>query len=110
MVENYSGLPYPKLMAKRIYVGNLSYDTSEEDLKQAFAAVGEVASVNIITDKFSGKSKGFGFVEMADDKLADEAIKQLNNKDVAGRNLRVSEARPQEKRDFGGPPAGEQAA
>ena len=96
-------------MAKRIYVGNLSYDTTEEDLKQAFAAHGEVASVNVITDRFSGKSKGFAFVEMSNDTEADEAIKQLNNKEVGGRNLRVSEARPQEKRDFG-PSSGDRAA
>ena len=90
-------------MAKKIYVGNLSYDTTEDELRKLFAEHGEVASVSVITDKFSGRSKGFGFVEMPKDAEADEAIKQLNGKDVGGRSLRVSEARPREDRPDSGP-------
>ena len=77
-----------------IYVGNLSYEVTEEDLKQAFEAFGQVESVNIIKDKFSGRSKGFGFVEMPDKANAQSAINELNGKELKGRTLNVNEARP----------------
>ncbi|MBI3984137.1 RNA-binding protein [Candidatus Microgenomates bacterium] len=85
-------------MAKKLYVGNLPYTTTDDDLAKMFAEFGAVVSAAVISDKFSGRSKGFGFVEMEDDAAADEAIKQLNDKDFGGRNLRVSEARPKEER------------
>jgi RNA recognition motif-containing protein len=77
-----------------IYVGNLSFDVGESELRTAFAAYGEVASARIITDSYSGKSKGFGFVEMAVQEEAEAAIKALNNKDLKGRPLKVNEAKP----------------
>lgn len=81
-----------------IYVGNLPYGVSEDDLKGAFAEFGEVSSVNIITDKFSGQSKGFGFVEMSNDSEADEAMRALNESDLKGRNIRVNQAKPRRER------------
>ena len=89
-------------MAKKIYVGNLSFQTTEADLSDMFGAIGQVESVQIITDRDTGRSKGFGFVQMADDAAAEKAIEQLNGKEVGGRNLTVNEARPMQKRDFGG--------
>jgi RNA recognition motif-containing protein len=77
-----------------IYVGNLSYDAGEEDIKKAFEQFGEVVSVKIIMDRYSGRSKGFGFVEMPNDDEANSAIKSLNGKEHMGRELRVNEARP----------------
>ncbi len=77
-----------------IYIGNLSYEVTEEDLKQAFEAFGQVESVNIIKDKFSGRSKGFGFVEMPDKANAQSAINELNGKELKGRSVNVNEARP----------------
>jgi RNA recognition motif-containing protein len=77
-----------------IYVGGLPYDVTEADLRDAFEAFGTVASVNIITDKFSGQSRGFGFVEMASTSEAQAAITGLNGKELNGRTLNVSEARP----------------
>lgn len=77
-----------------IYIGNLSYEVTEEDLKQAFETFGQVESVNIIKDKFSGRSKGFGFVEMPDKANAQSAINDLNGKELKGRTLNVNEARP----------------
>jgi RNA recognition motif-containing protein len=77
-----------------IYVGNLSYQVTEEDLKKAFEPFGQVDSVNIIKDKFSGQSKGFGFVEMPSLGEAQAAISELNGKDLKGRTLNVNEARP----------------
>ena len=77
-----------------IYVGNLSYEVTEEDLKQAFGAFGQVESINIIKDKYSGESKGFGFVEMPAKAEAQSAIEGLNGKELKGRMLKVSEARP----------------
>lgn len=85
-----------------IYVGNLSYDTTEEDLRQAFKGYGEVASVNIITDKFSGRSRGFGFVEMPTKGEADEALAGLNGHELHGQPLNVNEARPRAERSGGG--------
>lgn len=81
-----------------IYVGNLSHDVTEDELRQAFAAHGEVASVNIITDKFSGQSRGFGFVEMPKNDEAQAAISALNGMDLKGRSLNVNEARPRNDR------------
>lgn len=81
-----------------IYVGNLAYNVTESELREAFAAYGEVASVNLITDKFSGQSKGFGFVEMPNNSEADAAIKGMNESSFKGRNMRVNEARPRNDR------------
>lgn len=85
-----------------IYVGNLSYETSEDDLRQAFESFGQVANVTILKDKFSGKSRGFGFVEMPNDEEGTAAIGGLNGKELAGRTLKVNEARPQTERVGGG--------
>lgn len=76
-----------------IYVGNLNYNLSEDELRDIFSEFGEVGSAKIITDKYTGKSKGFGFVEMENDDEAREAIENLNDRDINGRNLRVNEAR-----------------
>ena len=81
-------------MAKRLYVGNLSYTTTHSTLSEMFGEIGEVVSVNLITDRMSGRSKGFAFVEMADNAEALAAINQLNGKEVDGRALKVAEARP----------------
>ena len=90
-------------MSKKIYVGNLSFQTTEGEITQAFSDFGPVESVSIITDRDTGRSKGFGFVQMADGADADKAINALNGTEVAGRKLTVNEARPMEKRDnFGG--------
>ncbi len=86
----------------RIYVGNLSYQVSDDELRQAFEAFGNVASANVIKDKFSGESRGFGFIEMESDEQAKAAIEGLNGKDLKGRNLLVNEARPKEERPSGG--------
>lgn len=84
-------------MSKRIYVGNLSFQTTEHDLSELFEQVGQVESVNIITDRDTGRSKGFGFVEMGDAD-AEKAIARLNGTEVDGRSLTVNEARPREER------------
>jgi RNA recognition motif-containing protein len=81
-----------------IYVGNLPYSVTEEELREIFSEFGEVASVNVITDKYSGQSKGFGFVEMENNSEADEAIKALNESSLKGRNIKVNQAKPREKR------------
>ncbi len=83
-----------------IYVGNLSNQTTEDDLRQAFEAFGQVESVNIIKDKFSGESRGFGFVEIPSKEEAQKAIEEMNGKDLMGRAVNVNEARP--KTDRGG--------
>lgn len=83
-------------MAKRIYVGNLSFNVDEESLREAFARVGEVQSVNIITDALTGRSRGFGFVEMTSDEDAEKAIAALNGTTLMDRALVVNEARPQQ--------------
>ncbi len=86
-----------------IYVGNLSYEVTEEDLKQAFDPFGKVESVKVIRDDYSGRSKGFGFVEMPDDANAKSAIDGLDGKELKGRTLKVSRARPRsEGRRYGG--------
>ncbi|MBS1201721.1 MAG: RNA-binding protein [Chromatiaceae bacterium] len=90
-----------------IYVGNLAYSVTQEDLRDAFAAYGEIASVNLITDKFTGDSKGFGFVEMPNNSEADAAIKALNETPnetpLKGRNLKVNQAKPRGERPSRGP-------
>jgi len=85
-------------MAKKLYVGGLSYDTTQDTLKNYFAQAGTVESAAIITDKMSGRSKGFGFVEMSTDEEAQKAIEMFNGKEFEGRNLTVNEARPMVKR------------
>jgi RNA recognition motif-containing protein len=87
-------------MAKKLYVGNLSYDTTEDSLKEAFSAAGAVESVAIIKDKFSGRSRGFAFVEMTNDEDAEKAIGMFNEKDLDGRNLVVNEAKPMTDKPF----------
>jgi RNA recognition motif-containing protein len=86
-------------MAKKLYVGNLSYDTTEETLHTLFAEVGEVESVTVVTDRMSGRPRGFGFVEMATDEAASEAIGRLNGHMLDGREISVAEARPPRPRD-----------
>jgi RNA recognition motif-containing protein len=86
----------------RIYVGNLPYETTEQDLSEAFSPYGEVASVSIVADKFSGRSRGFAFVEMASKSEGEAAIEALNGKAFMNRNLVVNEARPREDRGGGG--------
>ena len=89
-------------MGKKLYVGNLSYDLDKNDLQQMFAAHGEVTSAQVITDRETQRSKGFGFVEMGSDQDAQAAIAALNGKSIDGRALTVNEARPQEPRTGGG--------
>ena len=91
-------------MAAKLFVGGLSWDTTSDSLRQFFAQAGTVVSATVITDKFSGRSKGFGFVEMSTDAEAQEATQKLNGQDLDGRTIAVSEARPQAPRDnrFGG--------
>lgn len=83
-------------MGKKLYVGNLSYTTTDESLRSAFASFGTVESAKVIMDRETGRSKGFGFIEMSSDDEAAAAVTGLDGQDVDGRNLRVSEARPQE--------------
>jgi RNA recognition motif-containing protein len=85
-----------------IYIGNLSFTTTEADLKEAFQAFGEVSSCNIIKDKYSGQSRGFGFVEMPNKDEAEKAISMLNGKDLKGRTLKVNEAKARTERPGGG--------
>ena len=85
-----------------IYVGNLSFTTNETDLKEAFQAFGEVTSCNIIKDKFSGESRGFGFVEMPNKDEAEKAMSMLNGKDLKGRTLKINEAKPRTDRPRSG--------
>ena len=92
-------------MAKKLFVGGLSYETKEDTLKEAFSKIGEVTSAIIISDKMTGRSKGFGFVEMTNDEDADKAIETLNGTELEGRKITVNVARPMEerpRRDFGG--------
>jgi len=85
-----------------IYVGNLSYDVSEENLRQAFEAFGQVSSATIVKDKYSGQPRGFGFVEMPNQAEAQEAIKSLNGKELLGKQMSVNEARPRTDRGRSG--------
>ena len=93
-------------MGTKLYVGNLSFDTMESDLQDLFSKVGNVTSCDLITDKFTGKSRGFAFVEMGSDEDAQKAIAEVTGKDIDGRALKVNEARPREDRPrrdgFGG--------
>ncbi len=83
---------------KKLYVGNLPYSTSDEELNNFFSAIGAVSSATVIKDRYSGRSKGFGFVEMNNDNDASKAIEALNGKDMGGRKMVVNEARPMEER------------
>ena len=89
-------------MAKKLYVGNLPYSVDDEALHSQFSQFGEVQSAKVITDRESGRSKGFGFVEMTSTEEAQNAIKALNGKELSGRSIMVNEARPQEDRRSGG--------
>lgn len=93
-------------MANKLFVGSLSWGTNDDSLKNFFSQVGTVVSATVITDKFSGRSKGFGFVEMSTEEEANAAKEQLNGKELDGREITVNDARPQEPRDnnrsFGG--------
>ena len=80
-------------MNTKVYIGNLNYDTGEEKLREAFAEFGEVVSVNVITDRYTGQSRGFAFIEMSSEEEAKAAIEALNGKEVDGRHLKVNEAR-----------------
>jgi RNA recognition motif-containing protein len=91
-----------------IYVGNLSYDVSEENLRQAFESFGQVTSARIIKDKYSGQSRGFGFVEMLEQAQAQAAIKGLNGKELLGKQMSVNEARPRTNRGSSGGQGGYQ--
>jgi RNA recognition motif-containing protein len=84
---------------KKLYVGSLPYTTTEEELHEIFSPFGEVASVRIISDRMTGRSKGFGFVEMVNGEEADKAIQELHGASLKGRTLIVNEARPEEKRE-----------
>ena len=86
----------------KIYVGNISFETTEAELEQAFSQYGDVKSVNIITDRDTGRSRGFGFVEMRDSQAGQQAINGLNDQQIAGRAVTVNEARPREERRSGG--------
>ena len=85
-------------MATKLFVGSLAWTATEDEVREAFAAVGEVTSVAIPTDRETGRSRGFAFVEMATEEDAKKAIEQLNEKEIAGRNIIVNEARPREDR------------
>jgi len=87
-----------------IYVGNLSYQTREADLEDLFTRFGEVTSVRVVSDRETGRSRGFGFVEMASAEAGENAINELNGNDFMGRNLKVNEARPREDRGDRRPP------
>jgi cold-inducible RNA-binding protein len=89
-------------MARKLYVGNLPYDTSDQDLQALFAGAGTVESVNLMRDMATGRARGFAFVEMATDEDAQKAISTLNNPDLGGRNLTVNEARPKTAGGGGG--------
>ncbi len=89
-------------MAKRIYVGGLPYSATEEDLENLFSASGTVKEATVVTDRYTGQAKGFGFVEMENDAEADAAINTLNGTQMGGRTLTVNEAKPREDRPRGG--------
>jgi RNA recognition motif-containing protein len=89
-------------MTKKLYVGNMSYSTTQEQIRELFSQAGEVVEVSLITDRETGRPKGFGFVEMATEEGSQEAIKRFNGYDLGNRNLTVNEARPREERSGGG--------
>jgi RNA recognition motif-containing protein len=93
---------YKQVFSMNIYVGNLSYSVTSDDLRKAFEPFGDVSSANVVTDKFTGQSKGFGFVEMSNKAHGDAAIKALDGKDLKGRAIRVNEARPRTEGGGGG--------
>ncbi|MEK7067029.1 MAG: RNA-binding protein [Patescibacteria group bacterium] len=97
-------------MAKKLYVGNLSWNVTDDSLKDTFSQAGTVVSANVITDKMTGRSRGFGFVEMSSDEEAERAIESLNGKELDGRSITVNEAKPMAdrppRRDFGGRDSG----
>jgi len=88
-------------MTSKLYVGNLAYSVSNSDLEELFSTMGQVQSVAVIMDKFTGQSKGFGFVEMTNAEDASKAMEQFNDSELKGRNIKVNEARPRES-SFGG--------
>lgn len=97
------GIPKRRFfMGKKLYVGNLSYQTDDSSLQSMFEGVGAVESARVIVDRATGRSKGFGFVEMSSDEDAQRAISEFDGKEVDGRKVRVSEAKPQEPRSGGG--------
>jgi RNA recognition motif-containing protein len=89
-------------MTQRLYIGNLSYETTEQNLRDLFAQAGEITSVDVITDKYSGKGKGFAFVEMATDAATEEAINRFNGHELDNRAMIVNAARTREERPGGG--------
>jgi len=89
-------------MGRKLYVGNLPYTVSQQDLQETFSKCGTVESVNVITDRSTGQSKGFAFIEMSSNAEAQKAIQEVNGSSVDGRALTVNEAKPQEKRSGGG--------
>jgi cold-inducible RNA-binding protein len=89
-------------MAKKLYVGNLSYDTTEAQIRELFAQAGEITEINLITDRDTGRPKGFGFVQMTSDEAAQDAIRRFNGHQLDNRALTVNEARPREERSGGG--------
>jgi RNA recognition motif-containing protein len=89
-------------MSIKLYVGNLSFNTTSEDLREYFSQAGNVESASVVEDRDTGRSRGFGFVEMSSREEGEAAIQQFNGKDFGGRNLTVNEARPREDRGFGG--------
>ncbi|HUL81036.1 MAG TPA: RNA-binding protein [Gammaproteobacteria bacterium] len=93
-------------MGRKLYVGNLPFSATEEDITTKFSAVGTVESAKLITDRDTGRSKGFGFVEMSSDSEAQAAIDKLNGQDFGGRPMTVNEARPQQKKSRNGPGGG----
>ena len=93
-------------MPTKLYVGNLAYAVTNEDLEGLFSQAGKVDSAVVVVDKFSGQSRGFGFVEMADSNDAARAIEEFNDTELKGRNIRVNEARPREGGGGGGPRGG----
>jgi cold-inducible RNA-binding protein len=89
-------------MSMKLYVGNLSFNTSNQDLNEIFAQIGTVETATVVEDRETGRSRGFGFVEMASKEEGEKAIAELNGKEVDGRELKVNEAKPRENRGFGG--------
>ena len=89
-------------MTKKLYVGNMSYETTQEQIRELFSQAGEVTEVSLITDRETGRPKGFGFVEMATEEGSQEAIERFNGYTLGNRNLTVNEARPREERSGGG--------
>jgi len=84
-------------MGSKVYVGNLPYSFGQEELKEAFSSFGEITEATVVADKYSGRSKGFGFVTFADDESAKKAIEEMNGKEFGGRELKVNEAKPREE-------------